>query len=291
MTKPKLIVLTGPIGSGKTFWANQPELGSFVYVNQDSQGKAGHLAEFELAVKSGKDVIVDRINFSKQQRAVYIDLAKLHDYDIDIKVFATPHDMCLNRALTRKNHPTIAEGDEKTAKRVLDFFFRRFERPTEAEGNIEWMYPSLGKSNCVVFDMDGTMACVDHRLKYVQGEGKKNWKKFFEEMVNDTPNEWCVDLAQRLGDSGLEIVLASGRPDDYRLQTEEWLEFHGVEYSHLFMRKAGDYRPDDIVKQIIYDFEIKPRYDVKLVIDDRPSVCRQWRSNNLVVLQCNDKEF
>ena len=48
------------------------------------------------------------------------------------------------------------------------------------------------------------------------------------------------------------------------------------------MRASGDYRPDYIVKQEILDANFD-KGDVELVIEDRPSVIRMWKSNGLKV--------
>lgn len=53
------------------------------------------------------------------------------------------------------------------------------------------------------------------------------------------------------------IVLVSGRPDDYRSATEKWLKEHCIPYKELYMRHSGDFRPDDIVKQEIYNNHLK----------------------------------
>jgi hypothetical protein len=46
--------------------------GEYQYVNQDSQGKTGHMKEFEDAVAAGRSIIVDRMNFNKDQRNRYL---------------------------------------------------------------------------------------------------------------------------------------------------------------------------------------------------------------------------
>lgn len=163
------------------------------------------------------------------------------------------------------------------------------------------MYPRPEKG-IVICDIDGTLADATHRLKHLNGD-KKDWKSFFEEMHNDTPIEETISTLCNYQEQGVEIFLVSGRPDDYRKVTEEWLgrnimqEFpdgkgRPLPYTALFMRKAGDSRQDDIVKQEIYDRYFKDKYPVRLVIDDRPSVIRMWRSNGLSVLDVGDgREF
>ena len=52
----KLIILVGPPGSGKSTLARQMvDAKDIVYVNQDSQGKDGHMDIFTKAVNLDKD--------------------------------------------------------------------------------------------------------------------------------------------------------------------------------------------------------------------------------------------
>ncbi len=39
----------------------------------------------------------------------------------------------------------------------------------------------------VIFDIDGTLADNSHRQHFLEG-GKKDWKGFFDAMVDDQPN-------------------------------------------------------------------------------------------------------
>ena len=64
-----------------------------------------------------------------------------------------------------------------------------------------------------------------------------------------------------------------------------------VYYSDLFMRADGDYRADSIVKEEIYHDKIEPVYNVLLVLDDRDSVVKMWRSLGLTCLQVAEGNF
>ena len=59
------------------------------------------------------------------------------------------------------------------------------------------------------------------------------------------------------------------------------------------MRKSGDFRPDDIVKDEIYHSDIESNYQVIAVFDDRKSVVRHWKALGLMVFDCNymDEDF
>lgn len=134
----------------------------------------------------------------------------------------------------------------------------------------------------VIVDMDGTLADVNHRLHWIRGPGKKNWKRFFEEQKHDEPNPDIVDQVRQLAKSH-EIVIVTGRPDKYQHETAKWLRKYKIPCSRIFMRPAGDHRPDYVVKKEILN-QIGPQ-QVVLVFDDRPQVCDMYRREGLKVVE------
>lgn len=280
-----ITLLVGPPGSGKSTHAAKLE---GEYINQDLQGKEDHLALFKLALLEKKNIIVDRMNFSKEQRDRYLEPAKLAGYTSTIIVLHENFETCLNRMKLREDHPTIK--DEKTARKVLHFFFSKYERVQDSEADSvvrEW--PVNEKPLAVICDLDGTLCNIDHRLHHVRGEGKKkNWKAFFEGVLGDKLNIWCADILYNLNKP---VVLCSGRTDTYRGLTQDWLGYNGIKYQDLFMRYRDDYRQDYIAKEILLDFEILTRYEPYFIIDDRKQVVDMWRKRGYTVLQCAEGEF
>ena len=151
-----------------------------------------------------------------------------------------------------------------------------------------------------IFDIDGTLADVEHRRHFLSG-AKPAWGPFFDEMINDPPLRDVCLLAELLGDhplvnqGAIKLFLFSGRPETHRKETEEWLLIHARSYFQkaeaLLMRGEGDYRSDVIVKrEMLRDIQAKG-YEVRLVVDDRPSVCDMWRAEGLTVLQHDSGEW
>lgn len=132
-TSKILMVLVGPPGSGKSTYAKKLE--GFTYINQDSQGRDGHFIKFRQAVANGEDIVVDRMNFDYMQRQRYIKPCGLLGYEIKIKVFVTPLELCYTRIVSRDSHETIK--DTETAEKVINFFVRSYSSPTADEGDIE----------------------------------------------------------------------------------------------------------------------------------------------------------
>lgn len=138
----------------------------------------------------------------------------------------------------------------------------------------------------ICFDIDGTLANIEHRLDYVRSK-PKNWKAFDAGIPNDKVNEPVarVFLSMAASDFNNDIVLASGRNERSRQATEDWLEINGLgHYDKLYMRKADDYRADDIIKNEIID-EIVADYGKlpDLWFDDRPRVVKAVRARGIFV--------
>lgn len=138
----------------------------------------------------------------------------------------------------------------------------------------------------VLVDLDGTLASVQWRVHHV-ARPPRDWSAFFAGMGADTPVPWVVDLLRADHGDTAKLIL-SGRPDDYREACRLWLDRHGVPHDELILRAVGDFRPDHVVKAELYEHTIAPRYDVALVLDDRPSVVAMWRRRGLYVIQPTD---
>lgn len=148
------------------------------------------------------------------------------------------------------------------------------------------------KQLAIICDLDGTLCNVDHRRHFLD-ETPPDWKSFNESCVTDKMNRWCAILLQRMrgGFYPCQILLVSGRDEEYRPHTEEWLEQFDIWHNGLFMRKVGDDRPDEVIKEEIYRTHIQPHYDVLFVVDDRKKVVDMWRRIGLVCLQCAEGNF
>jgi len=148
----------------------------------------------------------------------------------------------------------------------------------------------------VIFDIDGTLADVAHRLHHLDGE--KDWNAFFRDMGDDAPIEAIARLARMLhhnAESGRDIdavLIVTARPDrpDWRRTTLDWLALHEIPYDALYMRAEGDIRADHIVKADMLQRILDDGYAPVLVIDDRPQVVRMWRDHGITTLQCAPDE-
>ena len=148
----------------------------------------------------------------------------------------------------------------------------------------------------VVFDIDGTLANIEHRLGYVRSK-PKNWAAFDAGIPNDKVNEPVARVFHSLHNGENTLVFASGRSERSRQATVDWLRANKMwfgSYSRLYMRKADDFRGDNIVKdeiidEIIRDYGCKP----DMWFDDRPRVVRAVRARGIFVFDVyqGDEDF
>ena len=140
----------------------------------------------------------------------------------------------------------------------------------------------------VIFDIDGTLADVSERIHHVRKK-PKNWNAFFEGMAQDKAIHSLVRLCNILYASGLQIILCSGRNEEHRTETVNWLAGQGVNYHELLLRKEHDRRSDTVVKrEMLANID---RSKILFVVEDRSRVVEMWRSEGLVCLQCAPGEF
>jgi trehalose-6-phosphatase len=131
------------------------------------------------------------------------------------------------------------------------------------------------KRNCFMMDLDGTICDVRHRLQYV-ANNPKNWDAWNAGLVNDTPNLAVLKVFQSLqNNTDIDLIIVSGRSEDYRIQTENWLSKYELAWDGLFMRNSDDCRDDAIVKGELAD-EIEKTHHIIGVFDDRQKVVQEW---------------
>lgn len=153
---------------------------------------------------------------------------------------------------------------------------------------------------CYIFDIDGTIADLTHRLKYINDTPKKDWNRFFAEVGKDAPIAHMRTLMYQLACGQMPalephrtcFVLVSGRMERCRADTEAWLIQHSFpEHDKLYMRSEGDYRSDDIVKADLLERLLADGYEPRMAFDDRDRVVKMWRTHGIPCAQVAEGDF
>ena len=131
----------------------------------------------------------------------------------------------------------------------------------------------------IIFDLDGTLANIGHRLHHIQND-KPNWDVFNDACPGDAINTHVYELYQQMCNQSNKPnhppIIVTARPETHREQTEQWLMKWNLVPRYLFMRPAKDYRPDVEIKKEIVDKYIQ-KAPVLFVVDDRTKVVNMWR--------------
>ena len=153
------------------------------------------------------------------------------------------------------------------------------------------------KDSVVLVDIDGTIADTSHRLHFVKkpegapDDWKKDWNGFFSQMENDPVREDVRKIIIQLYNEGKTIIFMSGRPEQYRDITLNWLSSNFLTFAYtVIMRPRGDKRPDIETKRDLLNKYFPDKSVIHMVLDDRPSVIRVWKDMGLTVLDCGKGE-
>lgn len=134
--------------------------------------------------------------------------------------------------------------------------------------------------NCIIVDLDGTLADSSHRDPL-----NSSGDEILRDGVISHVREICYD-AIRKGEHIMFVTGRGGKSGEYG-PTRQWIwqrTMIETDASTLLTRQIGDNRDDAVVKLELYEKHIRGKFNVSLVLDDRPRVIRMWHSLGLPVL-------
>jgi predicted kinase len=305
----KLTITRGIPGSGKTSWAKDYQNFYFedrnrvVLVSRDdfrgmlfdaSHGKLDHRSEKMItdmeadvvydALISGHDVVEHSMNLRSSYVRAWAELAQRAGAEFEIKDLTNvPVATCIERDANRL-HRAVGED---VIKDIYTRFVHKKPYPLpvpEVKHKYEkYVRPGddwVGRT--VIVDIDGTVA---------KNDGHRGWYEY-DKVAGDKYHEDISDLVVHLAHScGAHIVFMSGRSEDCRLVTEQWLsDYFGTFDFDLHMRASGDHRDDAIVKYELFDKHMRDT-NIWFVLDDRDRVVNMWRELGVRCLQVAPGNF
>ncbi len=152
--------------------------------------------------------------------------------------------------------------------------------------------------DAILVDIDGTIADHSHRLHHIRNE-PRDYDSFFAAMGEDTPIHdilWLIDslITAHYECGDFVFFICTGRPEDYRNVTKEWLQEHAMRLENvaheLLMRPSKDFRKDSIIKDEMRQIIEGWGFNIRFVLEDRQSVCQMWREKDITCLQVNRRD-
>lgn len=302
----ELVVLIGMPASGKSTWARadaEQNKGRTMIVSRDAirlhmfgvvhdpeiEGRISWIQDSLIltGLWSGLRVVVDNTNLRTGYRNALVKLAR--ESGVPVKYseifFSTPITKCIERnaerALGRGRVPD--EDMARFAKLAAPFYSGKLVPQTFTVGDTVTQPDTQDRElpPAVICDLDGTLCDLNGRDPYDPTTCDQ-----------DLPVRPVLDALEGFFGQGKAIVFVSGREDRFREPTMAFLTRHVKFPFELHMRTTKDNRPDPVIKREIFEQEIKNKFRVVVVLDDRPRVVRMWRHDlGLCVFQLNDKEF
>lgn len=141
-----------------------------------------------------------------------------------------------------------------------------------------------------IIDLDGTLCDITHRL-HILSEPKKKWAEFHALLVDDIPNLAISIIMRAIRGYGVRIALCTGRPEEYRDETMDWLRKHAIDWDRLLMRPEGNYQSDDLVKPALAADAGLTKDNVLFIMEDRDKMVRMWRQLGFVCFQVQEGAY
>ena len=270
-------MLRGIPASGKTSWATEAARnGRYSVVSKDTimeiyfpnyrrKDEREVVRTEDLLIKKslsdGRSVIVDDTNLNPIHEKRLRSLAEAHAAEFHIKDFDVPLEECIERNIKR--------GMKVPTSAIVEMHNKYINKPkkVEYEDNLD---------ECIIVDVDGTLAHIDSS----NPRNVYDASRAMEDILDDAVG--CI-TSMAFG-HGYKVVILTGRHSGHLGVTKEWLEENGIGYDEIYCRQEGDKRKDTVIKEELYHKYIEGRYNVKFILDDRPSVIRMWQSLGLKTL-------
>ena len=268
-----------------SYWTGKREDEDRVTIAEEAQVKS--------FLQAGVSVVVDAQHVNPQYLRKWAKLAGQLNVGFEVVDVRTDVEECVLRDLRRMENDERYVGEKVIRDQAKRFPMEKWPKVVERPRlEIEPVERDRKLPQAIIVDIDGTLAHMSGRSPY-------NYDLVHTD-VRDEQTCWLVRVLYdlRFMGHGPAVLIVSGRDDSCREATAEWLKANGVYYDELHMRPAdakdpatGNKLPDYLVKYDLFNANIRGKYDVRFVLDDRNQVVDLWRAMGLKCLQVQPGDF
>lgn len=253
----------------------------------EEQVTTAERAQVHALLQSGTSVVVDATHLEPRWLRKWAKMAAQYGAEFEVVDITTSAlKSAANNVLRR------ARGERYVGPEVIERMAKRYPisnwpKVTQLETFIPepvaWVEDL---PTAIIVDIDGTVAHMDGRSPYD-----------YTQVHTDTVDEQVRWLVNSMFRKGVMVLFVSGRDDSCRDETVKWLEYHGILFDELHMRPTGakdangNKLPDYRVKYDLFNQNIRGKYNVRFVLDDRDQVVNLWRALGLKCLQVQPGDF
>ena len=132
----------------------------------------------------------------------------------------------------------------------------------------------MSRKPAVIVDVDDTLCNVSEiRHLYAVAD---DFRAFTVASRDCPPRSDVLEWCHRFHTDGYALLVVTGRSDEFRDITAEWLAEHlPVPYAGLWMRPRGHYGSNTTVKREIH-VDLVRSFDIRAAIDDDPLIVQLW---------------
>lgn len=248
-------------------------------------------AAFKAALKANRNIILDETNLNPRNFEEACKWVK--ESGRDYMVMEKPFYIELEEAISRDSKRA---GSGQVGEEVVRKFWKKsggkghkFYKPKvevftgkthSTASSWQPIEQDASLPRCVVFDNDGTLSLLNGRNPYDASTADQ-----------DTPHAHVIECMRLYYNAGYKILFVSGREEKDRDPTERFYQMHFPEVKYeLFMRPTGNMEKDVVIKNRIYEEEIKGKYYVAGWFDDRLQICQWLYKEGFPLFRVNDPE-
>lgn len=271
-----------------SFWTGKKDDEDRVTVAEEAQVRALLLAD--------TSVIIDSTHLHPPHLRKWAKLATRLGVDFEVVDCPMPEEGCLIRNARRQTKGERSVDANVISKQAKQWPQEKWPTITAQPFVIEHVEWIPGLPSAIIVDIDGTLAHMREG-----GRSPYDYSRVHEDVVDVQVSDLVYDIYtyRESGccypmDDHTRVLIMSGRDDDCRGITQEWLDNHLIRYDELIMRPAdamdnhGNKLPDYQVKYALFNDHVRGKYNVRFVLDDRLQVCEMWHRLGLKLLRVGD---